>query len=176
VNVLKVTLQNFISLIDSIPQSAAIFNLCDSSDERNGYPGISVAEYLDLKNRWYAGSSKEFCVFSKADLLKCQLDTPKSIKLTSRESLNPEKFAHLKYPLIVKPSKEGGSVDIEEDSKVFNYESLIKKIKEKFEIRLLDEIIVQEFIRGREFTVLVVENANNLLEPYVLEPLEVIFP
>jgi len=125
---------------------------------------------------WFAGSSSEFFDISKATLLKYPLDTPKSIQLTPRDNISPDKFINFKYPLLVKPSKEGGSVNIEKDSKVYNYENLLKKIKEKFEVALLDEIVVQEFISGREFTVLIVENANNPLEPYVLEPMEVIFP
>ena len=35
---------------------------------------------------------------------------------------------------------------------------------------------IEEFIAGREFTVLIVDNPDNLDDPYIYQPLEIIFP
>src|SRR5438445_12794271 len=43
------------------------------------------------------------------------------------------------------------------------------------EMIIYDQIMIEEFIEGREFNILVTENVNNIKEPFVLEPMECIF-
>ena len=68
----------------------------------------------------------------------------------------------IKYPVIVKPSSNGSSIGV---SIVNNANELIKAVKE-CEI-YEDEIIIEEYIRGREFSV-------GLLSDKVLQPIEII--
>lgn len=64
-----------------------------------------------------------------------------------------------KYPVIVKPNSEGSSVGITDDSVVFSKNDLLIKIcdlSEQFE-----EILVEQYIPGADFTVLILGNPNN---------------
>jgi len=63
----------------------------------------------------------------------------------------------LKYPLIIKPNKEGSSKGIVDKNVVKNESELIKRIpivSQKFN----KEVIIEEFLDGREFTVAVLGN------------------
>lgn len=62
-----------------------------------------------------------------------------------------------KFPLIVKPNKEGSSKGIMDDSIVHNQEELDRKTKQiKDEMGV--EVLAEEYIDGREFTVAVIGN------------------
>jgi len=62
--------------------------------------------------------------------------------------------AGLKFPLIVKPNFEDGSVGIEADSVVMNIRQLRKKVSEVVE-RYKQPALVEEYIEGRELNVAV---------------------
>ncbi len=67
----------------------------------------------------------------------------------------------LKFPLIVKPNKEGSSKGIMDANVVKNLSDLKKRIKFISE-NFTKEVMVEEFIEGREFTVSLVGNGANL--------------
>lgn len=56
------------------------------------------------------------------------------------------------YPLFVKPAKEHASIGIDDNSVARDYDSLVKKVKE-LHASLGGEVVVEEFIDGREFFV-----------------------
>jgi D-alanine-D-alanine ligase len=67
----------------------------------------------------------------------------------------------LKFPLIVKPNSEGSSKGVMDKNVVRNAIDLAKRIKiisENFK----KEVLVEEYIEGREFTVAVMGNGNKL--------------
>jgi D-alanine-D-alanine ligase len=64
------------------------------------------------------------------------------------------------YPLFVKPVREDASIGIDDNSVVKDYESLTKKVKELHET-LGGDVMVEEFIDGREFYVSVVGDDGN---------------
>jgi D-alanine-D-alanine ligase len=81
---------------------------------------------------------------------------------------------HLKYPLFVKPAHIGDSIGVDEHSLVHNKEELLTKCAS-----IIDEygpLLIEEYIAGREFTVLVAANAENEKECTVFRPIEYIFP
>ncbi len=72
---------------------------------------------------------------------------------------------HLNFPLMVKPRFEGSSKGLSEHSRVANKEELIKQAE--FIINIYKQpALVEEFIRGEEFTVAIVGN----------DPIEVLPP
>lgn len=76
----------------------------------------------------------------------------------------------LAFPLIVKPNSEGASLGITQEALVHEEEELysrIKVLKESFR----EDILVEEFLTGREFTVGILGNKN----PEVLPILEIGF-
>jgi D-alanine-D-alanine ligase len=66
----------------------------------------------------------------------------------------------LKFPLIVKPNKEGSSKGVLDANVVNNQKDLDKRIEIVSE-NFTKEVLVEEYIEGREFTVAVVGNGNN---------------
>jgi len=71
-----------------------------------------------------------------------------------------------KFPLIVKPNKEGSSKGIMDKSVVKNKQELDRQIKELS--KTFDgDILVEEYIEGREFTVGVLGNKNPQVLPIV---------
>jgi D-alanine-D-alanine ligase-like ATP-grasp enzyme len=82
--------------------------------------------------------------------------------------------AHLSYPLFVKPSHAGDSLGIDERSLVHNENELIQKTESLWQA--FDEVLIEEYIDGREFTVLVAANADTPKTCTVFHPFEYVFP
>lgn len=84
-----------------------------------------------------------------------------------------EAVRQLRFPLFVKPAKAGDSLGIDEQSLVHNKIELQQKC-----ISILEEygpLLVEEYISGREFTVLVAANTDGN-SCTVFKPVEYIFP
>jgi D-alanine-D-alanine ligase len=74
------------------------------------------------------------------------------------EKINPEAFT---FPAIIKPIAEGSSKGIFDDSVVHNIETAKKRIAEKLK-KYRQPVIIEEFLEGREFTVAVWGNGENV--------------
>jgi len=84
-----------------------------------------------------------------------KIPTPKFFELKSIDGL--VHTDHLKFPLIVKPRFEGSSKGLSENSRVENKEEL-KKQAEYIINAYKQPALVEEFISGQEFTVVVMGN------------------
>jgi len=103
----------------------------------------------------------------------CGINTPPYVIVKNLHQINKVK-SKLSFPLFVKPAKAGDSLGIDADSLVKNEYGLEKKVA-----GLLDEypeILVEEYIPGREFTVLVAADARHKNNCTVYNPLEFVFP
>lgn len=86
------------------------------------------------------------------------LNTPKEIIIKKNQKINFEKIlkkVSINFPLIVKPINQGSSIGIEIVKKKQN---LTKAINNAFKFN--DEIIIEQYIKGREFTVTILENPH----------------
>ena len=82
--------------------------------------------------------------------------------------------AHLKYPLFVKPVKAGDSLGVDEHAIVNDFAALHDQAR-----ALADEypeLLVEEYIDGREFTVLVIGDSSGAGKCSSLAPVEYVFP
>jgi len=168
---------NYQDIIDSIIKSEdnpLFINLCDGMDT-DGHPGECVVEYLEQKNCIYSGSSPRNFQWKKSDIKKYigKISTPNFAVITPTTNYTEETFSHMSYPFIIKPNYNGGSKGISEKSRVTNYKDLSEELK--VQLKEFEEIMVEEFINGREFTCLVCENSLDTKNPYVLEPRECVF-
>ena len=77
----------------------------------------------------------------------------------------------LSYPVIVKPIAEGSGRGISDLSVVTNPDDLNKILVENLDL-FKQNMLVEEYIQGREFTVAILGNAENT---YVFTPMEVVF-
>jgi D-alanine-D-alanine ligase len=124
-------------------------------------PSIDVIASLDLLEIPYTGPTANLYDPPKAImkyLAFCEdVKTPAHILIESAEDLN-QLPGNLQFPLFVKPAKAGDSLGVDDASKVLNEEALLQKVKS-----ILNEFgsaLVEEYIEGREFTVLVCANAD----------------
>ncbi|PIV38099.1 hypothetical protein COS31_01075 [Candidatus Roizmanbacteria bacterium CG02_land_8_20_14_3_00_36_15] len=90
--------------------------------------------------------------FTKAVLTYHGLLVPKSVEI-NKES---QDLNHLSYPLIVKPSANGASYGV---NLVKNEQDLLAAIKQAFDFS--SEVLIEEYIKGEEFTVGVVGPYTN---------------
>lgn len=169
------TMENYKTVIDSINKDSIILNLCDGMDSE-GVPGECVVSYLHDQKRLYTGSSPINYQWKKSDIKKYNVSTPKYLLFDRTNDINKlqeEDFKHMKYPFILKPDYNGGSSGITNKSCVYNFRDTIEQLN--LTLKEYPSVLIEEFIIGREFTVLVSENYENKYEPLVLEPLECVF-
>src|SRR5690606_34391491 len=79
----------------------------------------------------------------------------------------------LDYPLFIKPAKAGDSLGIDENSLLYDKQALLKKVVEIFND--YGPLLVEEYVDGREFTVLVAAEPDGK-NCRVYKPVEYIFP
>ncbi len=150
-------------------------NLCEGYLEWD-VPSIDVIYSMELLDLPFTGPSSMLYDPTK-ELMKYVaytegINTPAFAIIEDIENLQGE-IKHLKYPLFVKPSKAGDSLGIDENSLVHTFEELYKKAGE-----LIEEygpLLVEEYIEGREFTVMIAANADGK-STTTFKPVEYIFP
>ncbi|MBL7700967.1 MAG: SET domain-containing protein-lysine N-methyltransferase [Ferruginibacter sp.] len=151
-------------------------NLCEGYLEWS-VPSIDVIYFMELLNLPFTGPTSLLYDPPK-DLMKyvayvAGIKTP-AFALIETLGCIEKKCGHLQYPLFVKPDKAGDSLGIDEHSLVHNKEGLLQKCSE-----ILEEygpLLVEEYIQGREFTVMLVANAEDEKTCTVFKPIEYIFP
>src|SRR5665647_565238 len=131
-------------------------NLCEGYLEWS-VPSIDVIHSLEMLNLPYTGPTALLYDPPK-ELMKyvaftCGVNTPPYVLVKNSNQIN-EIISKLNFPLFVKPAKAGDSLGIDADSLVKNESGLKKKVASLLEE--YQEILVEEYIPGREFTVLVV--------------------
>ena len=151
-------------------------NLCEGYLEWE-VPSIDVIYSLELLNLPYTGPSATLYDPTK-ELMKYVAYT-KGVKtsnyvLVTKLSDTDNLDNLLNYPLFIKPAKSGDSLGVDEFSLVHDKTELINKSKEI--INEYGEALVEEYIDGREFTILVVGQTNAEGSVYAYEPVEYIFP
>ncbi len=151
-------------------------NLCEGYLEWS-VPSIDVIYYMEMLNLAFTGPSSVLYDPPK-DVMKYVaytegINTPAFALIESLEDIVKE-CAHLKYPLFVKPDKAGDSLGIDQHSLVHNEEKLIHKCAEIIEE--YGPLLIEEYIEGREFTVMLVANADDEKSCTVFKPIEYIFP
>lgn len=150
-------------------------NLCEGYLEWE-VPSIDVIYSLEVLNLPFTGPTTKLYDPPK-ELMKylayCEgVNTPGYTIIKNAENIS-ESIKHLSFPLFVKPAKAGDSLGVDERSLVYNRNDLEEKVAS-----IIDEygpLLVEEYIVGREFTVLVAANADGK-SCTVFKPVEYLFP
>lgn len=162
-----------------------VFSLCDGN-EFDGFPGASVAEYLEHHNYRFAGCDSSFLrtttdkSYMKEVFRRAGVSTPPSVSIQNEwdPELHPRLLSEMHFPLLVKLGDSYGSIGLTEKSIVYDLNQAEQHIK-----RMLSEnfqlLVVEEFIKGPEFTVLVVGDSDSHENPqsriHVYAPAERVF-
>ncbi len=150
-------------------------NLCEGYLEWE-VPSIDVIYFLELLNLPFTGPSSRLYDPPK-ELMKYVaytegVRTPEYALIESREEIESA-CSKLQFPLFVKPHKAGDSLGIDQASLVHDKTALITKVES-----IIDEygpVLVEEYISGREFTVMLAANAGSA-GVTVFRPVEYVFP
>ena len=95
-------------------------------------------------------------IISKKVFIKNNILTPKYIKfIHEKREINIIKKIEkkLKFPVVIKPINEGSSVHVH----ICNKKNIIKKLNQ---LNIYNEILIEEFISGREIQVAIIGNKN----------------
>jgi len=187
-----VTIDNYKNIIDIINFNCTLnneeplfFNLCDG-DEQNEAPGISVVKYLNELNLQYTGADEYFyhITTSKANMKDAfdefKVPTPDWIFIEKIDEIDESIFLKLGSPLIVKPAVSAGSMGISKKSVVTTFEELntqITSIINGYRGWNLNAggIIIEKFIEGPEFTVLITGDSDKPDLIHIYTPVERVF-
>jgi len=150
-------------------------NLCNGSWDEE-LPAIEVVMALEKEGKAFTGadssfyeptreSMKKFCVF-------WGINTPRHVFAYDNDDVQ-EAILTLNFPLFVKHYCSYNSIGITKDCKVRTPEQL----KEQFAVfkNKYGGALIEEFVDGREFSVLVVSNPANERDPLVFPPVECVF-
>jgi D-alanine-D-alanine ligase len=151
-------------------------NLCEGYLEWD-IPSIDVIEALERLQLPYTGPTPGLYDPSK-ELMKLVassvgVDTPRFVLAQSDEDIE-RAAASLSFPLFVKPADAGDSLGIDADACVDSPAALRRTARRV--LSEYDRIMIEEFIPGREFTILVAAPADGQGDSIAYRPLEFVFP
>jgi D-alanine-D-alanine ligase len=149
-----------------------VFNIAEGLKGRGREAQIPAL--MNLLNIPFTGSDETTLgialdkALTKRVIMSEKIHTPKfQLFNSSKEKLN-KKFG---FPLIIKPNAEGSSKGISDLSLAYNETELYNKIDTMI-TKYNCNVLVEEYIRGREFTVGMIGNGNDIT---VLPIMEIMF-
>lgn len=154
----------------------AFINLCDGAADEDR-AGVEVARALERHGVAFTGADAGFYEHTRAELkaacARAGVRTPRfAFVETAAEALAAAE--ELRFPLIVKPRNGYASVGITRASRVAAAAELAERVEAT--AREYGGALVEEFIEGREMTVLVAEAGEGEAEPHAYPPVEFLFP
>lgn len=151
-------------------------NLCEGYLDWD-VPSVDVVLALEQLNLPFTGPTSRLYTLHSKQLMKYLayaqgVLTPNYVTASSAGDLE-RACRELEFPLFVKPEGHGDSLGIDHLSLASSQESLLRKARDI--IRDYDTAIIEEYIPGREFTVLAAGNPDDHREPVMYKPLEFVF-
>jgi len=156
-------------------------NVCEGyepgNEDENTYEGIEVVRALETLNLPFTGADSNFFDPSREEMQAVAdahgVGFAKGYQVKSVEEA--EKLVkNLRYPIMVKHPKSYASTGMFRHSRVDEPGELrvqVERVCAEFGAARMEEFIV-----GREFNVFIVDNPDNLSDPFVYPPTELIFP
>lgn len=151
-------------------------NLCEGYRDSD-VPSIDVIQALEHFNLPFTGPTSALYDPPK-DLMKIAARSSgvavPAYVLAERQADAAEAARLLRFPLFVKPADYGDSLGIDEGSLVRDPAALERQVSAV--MREYGRTLIEEYIGGREFTVLVCADADPAAAPRALKPVEFLFP
>ncbi len=156
-------------------------NICegyeDDDQDDSGYPGMEVVRSLEALNLPFTGADSKFYDPTREEMQAAAdangIGFARGYHVTSVEEAE-RLVKNLRYPIMVKHPKSYGSTGMFRESRVDMPGQLPKQIQ-----RVCSEFgaaRMEEFIVGREFNVLVVDDPDDFNNPIAYPPAELVFP
>ncbi len=152
------------------------FNLCDGAWDEDR-PGIEVVQTLERLGLPFTGADSRFYEPTREAMKRVcyarAIGTPDYVMVRRPEDIE-RAATTLRFPLIVKHPSSYASVGLTPESRVQTVEAL--RMHAAANLHTFGGALVEEFIDGREFTVLVAENPDDAQQPFTYTPVEFRFP
>ena len=152
------------------------FNLCDGPLE-GSTPGLDLVQALEEFNLPFTGADSRCYDPSREEMQAIaaahQIGFANGFRVYRGEDVL-ERAKELSYPIMVKHPKSYSSIQMFRESRCDSPEQL--QVQFERMTSLFGAARVEEFIIGREFNVFVVDNPDDLENPFVYPPTELIFP
>jgi D-alanine-D-alanine ligase-like ATP-grasp enzyme len=155
------------------------FNLCDGAWAEDR-PGIEVVQAMERLNLAFTGAGSPFYEPSREAMkMACAAVGVKfpayvAVSTGNQDECATRAAATLRYPMIVKHPNSYASVGLTRESRVTGEAALRREIARM--TAAYGGALVEEFIEGREFTVLAAEPREGERDPWVFTPVEFSFP
>lgn len=151
-------------------------NLCDGAWDEDR-PGIEVVQTLERLNVPFTGADSKFYDPSRQTMKKVAhyygIRTPAGVFATTERDIE-KALDLLSFPLITKHPNSYSSIGMTRNSRVETAADLRAEALRM--IASFGGVLIEEFIEGREFNVLVAENPDDPVNPITYEPVEFRFP
>jgi D-alanine-D-alanine ligase-like ATP-grasp enzyme len=151
-------------------------NLCDGAEGENR-AGIEVVQTLEKYGVPFTGAASDFYEPTreqmKAACAAKGVKYPAFVMAKTDEDIECAAKT-LTFPLIAKHPNSYGSVDLRKSSRATNAADLATAAQHF--IDTYGASLIEEFIEGREFTVLIAENPDDAENPIAYRPVEFLFP
>lgn len=187
-----VTVSTFTGVLDALVKEAqaagtplpVILNLCDG-DDGNTVPGVDVIHALEARGFAYTGADAAFYRITTSKLpMKAAFDVA-AVPTAPWHAWQPTDsaatvLAAVGTPAIVKPAVSAGSMGVTTASVVHTPEALATQTAALHDgylgwDLLAGGVLVERFVSGREFTVLLVGDARDAERLLVYTPAERVF-
>lgn len=151
----------------------------DEYDEEPSYSyqAIEVVQALEALNLPFTGADSH-CFDPTREEMQSAADAngvrfAKGYRVTGVEEAR--KFVKdLRYPIMVKHPKSYGSTGMIRESRADTLDQVLRQVERV--CSLFGAARMEEFIVGKEYNVLVVDNADDLGKPFAYPPAELVFP
>jgi len=185
-----ITLENMHGVVEEIAASSSeytpgVLNFCDGFDEIDGYPGVSVVKVLEAKGIIFTGADAHFFNVGDSKILMKRAFVEVGVATAPYEVITDINHVQgvcerLGTPLIVKAADSCGCQGLSLQSVVYRDEQIAAQVQQLLQVQhevqfTLGNIFVERFIKGREFTVLVVGSAQQPNTLKIYPPLEEVF-
>jgi D-alanine-D-alanine ligase len=152
------------------------FNLCDGPLE-GSTPGLDLVQVLEEFNLPFTGANSQ-CYDPSREEMQAKatahgISFARGFHVEARADVL-EGIRDLHYPIMVKHPKSFSSIQMFRESRCDTPQQVVtqfRRVSQEF-----GAARVEEFIVGREFNVFVVDNPDDLENPFVYPPTELIFP
>ena len=165
--------------LDARNEFDVYINICEGYElgEEWAYQGIDVVNALEELNLPYTGATPWFFDPTREEMQAAAdahgVGFARGYRVTGVEEAQ-RLVQNLRYPIMVKHPKSYGSTGMFRESRIDNPEQLAGQVE-----RVCNEFgaaRMEEFIVGKEYNVLVVDNPDDLENPIAYPPAELVFP
>jgi D-alanine-D-alanine ligase len=151
-------------------------NLCDGAWDEDR-PGIEIVQTMERLGLAFTGASSDFYEPTRETMKKvCHfwgLKAPAYVVAVDDHGIDLAART-LRFPMITKHPNSYGSIGLTRESRVESVTALKEQAQKM--IAAFGSTMIEEFIDGREFSVLVVENPEDSTNPHTYRPVEFCFP